>query len=119
MQPTMTADEYKAQVRAGWTEAEFLVHVRTLARECGWMEHHHYDARRSTAGVPDLILVRPASWIGTGRRLIVAELKVGSNTLTAAQEMWLNALNAAGVMAVCWRPQNWEMIEAILRQGEP
>ena len=107
------------------TEAEFTRQVIELAKHRGWLVMHQRPARTDKgwrtaisghAGFPDLVMVR-------GGRLIFAELKVGKNKLSAAQERWLAELrNAAtcsirgtnNVMAVEWRPEDWKDIEYFL-----
>jgi len=59
------------------------------------------------AGFPDLVLVR-------GPRIIVAELKTRRTKPTIEQVAWLQAFEAAGVPAYCWRPEEWAEIEEIL-----
>ena len=58
-------------------------------------------------GFPDLLLVR-------GRKIIVAELKVGKNKVTPEQMLWLDAFATAGVEAHIWRPENWDKINEVL-----
>ena len=89
------------------TEKDFLAQVVRLARLLGWLAYHTHDSRRSAAGFPDLVLVRPG-------RLLFAELKVRS-TLTTDQEAWLAALAAAGAEVFVWTPDQWEQIEEVLR----
>jgi len=61
------------------------------------------------SGFPDLVLVRD--------RIIFAELKVGKNKLSFAQESWRDAILTAGGNWVEWRESNWTSgeIEGILR----
>ena len=74
------------------TEARFQRVVVEFATLHGWLLHHQYDARRLQPGVPDLMLVR-------GTRLVFTELKVGSNTTSAFQDLWL-ASHRAGHRSV-------------------
>lgn len=114
------------------TEAEFTRQVIELAQHLGWRVAHFRPAQTSKgwrtavsgdgAGFPDLVMVRDG-------RLIFAELKVGKNKLSPQQDEWLRELqgvlfrrvpsgNHAGgvnsVMAVEWRPDDWESIEYFL-----
>lgn len=111
---------FAALVRDQWTEAEFLRAVIDLARANGWLAHHQRPARtargwrtavQGDAGFPDLVLVKLH---GDDRRVIVAELKTNTGKMTPAQREWLDALNAAGVTAVVWRPRDWDAIVAEL-----
>lgn len=73
-----------------------------------WFVYHTHDSRRSVAGFPDLVLIRPP-------RLIVAELKVGKNVATPEQNLWLNLFEDVNVPAYIWRPCDWAEIESVLR----
>ena len=120
-----TEEEYAAyQARNGQPrvtmppapEAALLTSVVVLAKRCGWLVYHTYDSRRSEAGFPDLVLVKP------GHPVIFAELKRQDIKLPSGQQQaWLRSLGGAtGVEAHLWRPDDWPTIEAILTQrGEP
>ena len=62
-------------VASQMTEAEHLEQVKAVALTCGWRLYHTFDSRRSAAGFPDLVLVRPP-------RVIFAELKSEKGRLT-------------------------------------
>ena len=81
-----------------------MAQVIQLAKLTGWRVYHTHDSRRSVDGFPDLVLLK-------GKRIIVAELKVGENTTTADQDAWLYAFHEAGVQACVWYPSNWPVIE--------
>lgn len=89
------------------SEKQFQSQVVEFARLHGWLVYHTYDSRRSTPGFPDLVMIRDIV-------LLVAELKVGTNTPTAEQHRWLSAYSRAGALAYVWRPENWSDIESIL-----
>jgi hypothetical protein len=90
------------------SEKEFMAQVVTLARLCGWRTCHTFDSRRSTAGFPDLVMLR-------GPNLVFAELKVGTNTPTDEQTQWVADLAAVRtVSAGLWYPADWKVIEATL-----
>ena len=108
-------------VASQMTEAEHLEQVKAVALTCGWRLYHTFDSRRSTAGFPDLVLVRPP-------RVIFAELKSEKGRLTIKQRYspktgrslpnqmdWKDALEACpGVEYYLWRPRHWdEIMEAI------
>lgn len=72
--------------------------VVDTAAKLGWHRRYHtFDSRRSTAGFPDLVLVRRP-------RLIFAELKTETGKVTREQGDWLDDLE--GCVAEChiWRP---------------
>lgn len=81
------------------TEEEFQADVLHIAKLTGWRTYHPYDSRRSTAGWPDLALVR-------GARFMLRELKTEKGRVSPAQQEWLDDLQAAGVDADVWRPRD-------------
>lgn len=81
------------------TEAQLLQAVRDLAKLRGWLCYHTHDSRRSEPGFPDLVLVHPR----TGQ-LRMVELKSLKGRVTPAQQKWIDALYAAGVVVDVWRP---------------
>lgn len=100
------------------TEAEFQRQVLALAKIQGWLRAHFRPARTKRGwrtavagdgkGFPDLVLLR-------GRRLVVAELKVGRRKTTPEQDHWLDAFRAASNAEVfVWRPRDWPQIEEVL-----
>jgi hypothetical protein len=103
------------------TEKAFLASVVELAGLTGWRVFHVNDSRRQVAGgrlvgdvlargFPDLVLCHPKRG-----HLLVRELKVGRNRLTAEQQAWLDALRDCDVDAGVWRPEDWPRIERVLR----
>lgn len=113
MPDTVTATEYRALVRAGWSEEEFLRAVVALAGSLGWLTYHVRDSRRCAAGYPDLAFVADPARRTPG--YLLAELKVKRNGPTAAQKKWLASLRAAGVRAYLWYPRDWDEIVEALR----
>lgn len=90
------------------TEADLLGKVVTLANLYDWAYYHTWNSRHSTAGFPDLTLVRPP-------RLIFAELKKTGKYPTKAQKAWLAALGECpGVEAYLWREADLQDIADIL-----
>lgn len=75
-----------------------VAHFRPARTERGWRTPVAYDG----AGWPDLVLVH----LGGGW-LLARELKTARGKLSAAQEDWLAALEAVGVDAGVWRPEDW------------
>jgi hypothetical protein len=96
------------------TEADWMGFVVSLATLRGWSVFHPYDSRRSTAGWPDLALVR-------GGTLILAELKTEKGKLSKAQEGWIAALEAVAVrtggavLVRVWRPSDADAVQEALR----
>jgi hypothetical protein len=100
----------------GWSEERFLGHVKELAEVFGFLYYHVFDSRLSTAGFPDLVLVRPKP----RPALYFIELKTDSkrSKTTAAQEEWLQALRDNGVTAEVWRPRDIQEIADVLAGGK-
>ncbi len=106
-------------VRGTMTEDELLAAVLDLARLHRWRSFHARPALsgRGTrtpvqgdgAGFPDLLLVR-------AMRVLVAELKTESGTLSTAQGIWLAAFTHTEVERYIWRPHDFndQTIERIL-----
>ena len=83
-------------VASQMTEAEHLEQVKAVALTCGWRLYHTFDSRRSAAGFPDLVLVRPP-------RVIFAELKRENGRLTIPQKLWGDDLEqCSGVDYYLW-----------------
>jgi ribosomal protein L37E len=79
-------------------EKGFQAQVLDLARLCGRRCYHTFDSRKSAAGFPDLVLVRPPA-------VLFVELKADAGKASQAQRGWLAALGACpGVGARLWRP---------------
>ncbi len=95
-------------LRERQAEKDFQKQVLKLAQFRGWLAYHSYDSRRSTAGVPDLLLVRPP-------RVALIELKTERGVVSPAQRAWLDALaQCPGVTALVARPSDWALLDALL-----
>lgn len=111
------------------TEEDFLKQVLTLARACGWRTAHFRPAMTKAGkwvtavagdgkGFPDLVLLRDDEFI-------IAELKVPPNKVTPEQKQWLDAFSRTAaceetLLWVCtWTPDDWDVIEALLRGKRP
>jgi hypothetical protein len=93
---------------AAFPEKELLARVRYLARVAGWLVYHTFNSRKSEAGFPDLVLVKPP-------RLVIAELKRAGEQPTIEQEAWLAALALVpGVECYLWRPADLPRIVEVL-----
>jgi hypothetical protein len=98
--------------RTAISEKEFQAQILQLARLAGWKAYHTFDSRRSTAGFPDLVLVRPPV-------VLFVELKSEEGKLRPEQKAWLEVLSRCErVEARLWRPGMWPEIERVLcRRG--
>ena len=107
------------------SERDFQSQVIDLARSCNWRLAHFRAGKTAggrwatqmsgDVGYPDLTLVR-------GDRLIFAELKSATGTITPEQMDWLDALSmVAHVSAELWRPDGLDAIATLLspRNGTP
>lgn len=92
-------------------EAAFQAWVVAFARDRDWLTYHTHDSRRSTAGFPDLVMLRPQP---DGARLLVAELKMPGNKPTEAQRTWLRAFERSGAEVFTWWPENLSEIREVL-----
>lgn len=115
-------------------EDPFSSQVRGLADFYGWLGYHTHDSRRSAAGFPDWVFVRPPE-------LLFVELKTDRGRTSPAQRKWLEALeevsravalgwdelgeaiaDGAGdpptlLEVHLWRPRDFEAIHARLARG--
>lgn len=89
------------------SERDWQATVLQYAALRGWRAYHNPDSRRSTAGFPDLVLVRRP-------HVVFAELKSDTGRLRPEQVTWLDELRACGVTAVVWRPSDWPHVERVL-----
>ena len=90
-------------------ETAFQKQVEQLASALGWNYYHTFNAYRSVAGFPDLVLVSEQQ-----RRTVFAELKSEKGKPTKKQREWLRVLAAAGEETYLWRPSDWEDIVKVL-----
>jgi hypothetical protein len=106
------------------TEAELTAAVLELLDLFGWRAIHARPARTAhgwrtplqgptAIGFPDILAVR-------GDRILAAELKVGRNTVTPEQAVWLAVLAQAGAEAHEWRETEWTdgTIERVIRSTQ-
>lgn len=91
------------------TEADYQKRITDLCDWLGLRWFHSGDSRRdSCAGYPDLTIVGPGG-------LIFAELKTERGRVTDDQFDWLGALSAHQP-ALVWRPSDWPLVEATLKE---
>src|SRR5262245_14067536 len=102
-----TPSEGRALLNRAVSEKQFMADVIRFAHLRGWMVYHTLRSTGSTPGFPDLVLVR-------NDRVLYAELKSATGRLSSPQHGWLCQLQAAGQIAVVWRPSDWPTIEHIL-----
>ena len=98
-------------------ESDFQRTIIELAELQGWLCYHVARVKgqlraNTSPGFPDLVMVRSG-------RLIFAELKVGKNKPTDAQEAWITRLrvvqdHGSRVEIYVWRPEDWPKIEVLL-----
>ncbi len=96
-------------LRQAMTEKEWLDAVLQTAQLFGWRTYHTFDSRRSPAGFPDLVLVRPP-------RLLFVELKTTKGRVTAKQLEWVGALaDCTTIEAGVFRPTDEDALLDLLR----
>jgi hypothetical protein len=93
--PRMKAAEFRAQRAKAISEDELAEQTATL----GILRYHTHDSRRSEPGFPDEVLVGR-------RRMLYRELKQQGKKPTAAQQKWLDRLQALGHDVGVWRPED-------------
>ena len=94
------------------SEKHCQTQVVQLARLSGFLIYHTFDSRRSAAGFPDLVLVRPP-------HLIFAELESEGGLPRPEQSEWLEALRGCEtVRARLLRSPDWpEMVKTLSKRG--
>lgn len=106
----------KPEVLIDWQkESDFQKQVEELAHYLGYMTSHAHLPFFDTAGTPDLLIVHPK----TGRT-IFAELKARTKTGRApkpspSQQRWLNALSIRNEVYVWTWPDDWDVLEKVLK----
>lgn len=110
----MTARRQPAIVLPEQPEDDFQDSVISLLKMAGWppeLIYHTFDSRRSRAGFPDIVAVKPSDG-----RLLIAELKRDSANPTPAQQRWLDALDTVRHFDVhLWRPRDTDKIVRTIR----
>lgn len=90
--------------RKGRLEGEFQDALIAYAEARGWLVYHTHDSRWSQSGFPDLVMLRE-------NRIVIAELKAGSNTTTPEQDRWPRAWLDAGSQVSVWRAGEGDGLE--------
>jgi hypothetical protein len=89
-------------------EESLLRKVMELGPIWGWLAYHTHDSRRSRAGFPDVVLVKPP-------RVLFVELKAEAGRIRPEQTEWLGALaKCPGVETYVWRPSDFRDIGLVL-----
>ncbi len=101
--PTLPTSAYN-QVSGLVSEKEYMATIQQAAELYGWAQYHTYDSRRSIAGFPDLVLVKPP-------KVLFLEVKRENGRLSVAQADWLAALwGCDEVEAAVVRPSDWQQV---------
>ena len=105
------------------SEKLFQKQVMELAALNGWIVNHTPTVQNKRGvwltptqgdiGYPDLTLS------GSGRGLILAELKSHKGSLTKNQQIWHRSLRQDGADIRLWKPQDWEEILETLSKKPP
>ena len=106
----MTRTQRTDDVSGLVTEASWQAQVVAAADLFGWYVYHNPDSRRSNAGFPDLVLIRPP-------RILWIELKAEKGKLTDPQEEFFNLLRECEAEAYIWWPKDWDEIIEVLSSG--
>jgi hypothetical protein len=97
----------RAALLATLTEKEWQAQVVAWAHRAGWRVYHVADSRRSAAGFPDLVLVRPP-------QILLVELKTIKGRISPQQRIWLDELGQCSKVAtLVWRPD----MESIVKES--
>jgi hypothetical protein len=92
-------------------EADFQKLVIDIAHAQGFWVYHNPDSRRSSAGWPDLVLVREPE-------VIFVELKSEKGRVREQQQTVLNKLSLCNLETYIWRPRDLDKIFDRLK-GKP
>lgn len=104
--------ETRVLLAKAMTEKDLQAKIVKLADLLGYWVYHTLDSKGSTAGFPDLVLVHR-----TTGRLIFAECKTETGTLSGPQIAWGNVLTLRHFYVI-WRPSDWlsGKIEQMLKE---
>ena len=103
------------------TEREWMRQVTDLAELYGWDWAHFRVAQTAKGwrtpvsgtigeGFPDLLLTRARD-----RRVLFVEVKAERGKVSERQEYVIDVLREAGMVALIWRPSDWDEILGVLR----
>jgi hypothetical protein len=91
-------------------EADLQGRLHQLCTQLGYLYFHTTQPKRSTAGLPDALILHP-----DGGPLYCWELKRTGEHPSPAQRRWLDALaQATGIASATYWPNDWERIVAQL-----
>lgn len=95
-----------AAIYATMSEREFQGYVLGALTERGWHWWHVHDSRKMTAGLPDILAVKPGA-----PTLIAWELKGPKTPITPMQEIVIKILQGVpGIDARVIRPSQWPAV---------
>lgn len=90
------------------SEKDFQKIVVREAESQGWWVYHNPDSRMSSAGLPDLILLREPDFF-------MAELKSARGRLSEIQQIFIEKLINSGIEVHVWRPADLDAIKERLK----
>lgn len=90
------------------SETQFQNAIIDAAQQLGWWTHHHLRSKGSSAGWPDLVLLKPP-------RALFFELKDRKGIVSPDQERVLALLEACGFTVGVYRPSQYDDVLAILQ----
>lgn len=103
-----TAKRGMAALANRMTENDLMEQIRSIVKGFSGkiLMYHTRDSRGSYAGWPDLVFVRNPQDGCPSPPPLFRELKRQGGKTTAAQDAWLGALQAAGMDAGVWYPDD-------------
>jgi hypothetical protein len=94
---------------AALTEKAFQAMVITGLRQRGWLVFVVPDMRMTTAGLPDIVAIRPG-------RVLLWELKTEKGRVRPEQQVVIDALPPGSTVdARIVRPSQWAEVEEVLK----
>jgi hypothetical protein len=109
----ITPAEYHTLIYRHMSEKEWQQQVIDTAHTLGYTCYHNPDSRRSTAGYPDLALLRKPPY---PPRYVLLELKKETGRVSKAQTQWIEGLKAAGIEVYVLRPHQYDELVEILKR---
>lgn len=92
-------------------EKDYQQQIVDAANRLGWHVFHVYDSRRSSAGFPDLELIR-------GATMLRLEVKSEKGIVEPPQQAYIDRLNQVKyVVADVVRPSHWDEVLDTLKRA--